>query len=141
MPRKPQIPSVELQTVQFVQSARAQGVGRETRLSARGFHVAIEYAPHLPVPDVGEFNGVVAINDVYVPVRYRRRGWFSGYVVLCALLADQALIVADAYGPLREALLRQGFVEVFSDVLILTKTRCAAPEENDDRGAALAAAT
>ena len=139
MPRKPQIPSVELQTVQFVQLARAQGVGRETRLSARGFHVAIEYAPHLPVPDVGEFNGVVAINDVYVPVRYRRRGWFSGYGGLCALLAEQAFIVANAYGPLREALLHQGFVEVFSDVLILTKRRCATPEENDDRGAALAA--
>jgi hypothetical protein len=138
MPRRPQIPSVELQTVQFVRLARAQGVGCETRLSARGFHVAIEYAPNLPVPDVGEFNGVVAINEVYVPVRYRRRGWFSSYVALCALLADQALIVADAYGPLREALLRQGFVEVFSGVLILTKSYCAAPGGTDDRGAALA---
>jgi hypothetical protein len=113
--------SVELQTVEFIDSARLLGGSRAIRLHARGFRVSLEYESEMTVPGLGAYKQAVAITDVYVPLRVRRKGWFAAYVRLCQLLADEVLIVFDVHGPVRESLLRKGFQVVAPDALMFRK--------------------
>lgn len=120
-PRGPRIPSVELQTLTFVEMARSKGGSHDTLLRCHGFRVSLEYEQELTVRPFGPLKGVLGVFDVYVPSRYRRCGWLTAYLKLCQMLADEAVVVGDTYGPVREALLRRGFVEVSPGVPMLIK--------------------
>lgn len=121
MPARAHVPSVELQTVEFVQMASEASGSHAARLRCHGFRVSLEHETELSVPGVGNLEGVLVITDVYVPVRYRRRGWFTAYLKLCWLLVDQALFVDDVHGAVRDALLGYGFVAVPGNAMMLRK--------------------
>ncbi|WP_323002858.1 hypothetical protein [Denitromonas sp.] len=112
------IPSVELQTIEFVYDARRTGGTHEACLSFNGFHVCLEYNAELTVPRVGVLKATLSVQSVYVPPRYRRRGWLSTYLSLCHLLAEDALFVAGTYGGVRQSLIRDGFEEVAPGILM-----------------------
>ena len=115
------VPSVELQTVEFVQVASEAPGPHAAQLRYHGFRVSLEYEPELSVPGLGTFRDVLAITDVYVPPRHRRRGWLRTYLKLCWLLVDDALFIDEVHGPVRDALIGYGFVAVDGDELMLRK--------------------
>lgn len=116
------LPSVELQTVEFLEVASEAARGRTAQLRYHGFRVSLEYQPELSIPGVGTFKDILVVSDVYVPPRYRRRGWFMTYLKLCWLLVDEALFVDGVYGPVREALIAYGFEVVLEDVLMMRRS-------------------
>lgn len=116
------LPSVELQTVEFLEVASEAARARTTQLRYHGFRVSLEYQPELSIPGVGTFKDILVVSDVYVPPRYRRRGWFMTYLKLCWLLVDEALFVDEVYGPGRDALIAYGFEVVLKDVLMMRKS-------------------
>lgn len=115
------VPSVELQTLEFVEIARSVGGSHAALIRHHGIRVLLEYEPVFPVHKLGTLNGVLAILDVYVPPRYQRRGWLTAYLKLCHLLVDEAVLIAVMRGPVREALMRGGFEEALPGFLMLRK--------------------
>ncbi|WP_417069489.1 hypothetical protein [Niveibacterium terrae] len=106
MPQTLQALSVELRTIEFVERSRARGLTASIDLRSRGFRVAVDYEPELACGHLGTLKGVLSVAEVYVPPRYRRRGWLTHYLKMCELLAG------DAWGFVREALVRRGFVSI-----------------------------
>lgn len=117
----PKVPSLELQTVEFIMHSRALSAAGSIDLQRHGFRATVEYEPALSLEQHGVLTDIVAIIDVHVPSYYRRRGWLTYYLNMCELLAGDALFVASLHTPVREALLRRGFVPVFADFLMLKK--------------------
>lgn len=116
------IPSLELQTMAFMDAARSSATPQQIRLSRNGFRVCLDFEPELSVPGVGDVQGALAISDVYVPARCRHRGWFTHYWQFCRLLAGGTVFIDDlVHLPLRENLLRHGFREVVPEVMMLGK--------------------
>lgn len=105
-------PSLELQTLEFFEYSRPKGERRIVELRRNGFRVCLEYMPELELSQQDVLKEVVSINDVYVPMRYRCRGWLTYYLKMCERLAGGALFVPDPGGPLGQALRRKGFVPV-----------------------------
>lgn len=106
------VPSIELQTVEFVEFARSQGVSRRGELQRGGFRVTLEYQPECSFPRIGTLKDFMLIADVYVPMRYRSRGWLTSYLKMCLMLVSDGLLVCNVNGPVHDALLRMGFEHV-----------------------------
>lgn len=77
------MPSIELQTVEFVEAARVLGGARAVELHSGGFRVELEYQTGFLVPGFGDFRGVLIIRRVFVPVRHRECGWLWAYLTMC----------------------------------------------------------
>ena len=118
---KAKVPSLELQTVEFIMRSRALRTAGSIDLQRHGFRVTVEYEPALSLEQHGVLTDIVAIIDVHVPSCYRRRGWLTYYLSMCELLAGDALFVAGLDAPVHAALLRRGFVPVSADFLMLKK--------------------
>lgn len=124
MPKTLQSLSIELATVEFLEQSRARGVTASVDLRSRGFRVAVDYEPELACGHLGTLKEVLSVAEVYVPPRYRRRGWLTCYLKMCERLAGDALFVVDAWGFVREALVRRGFVPVeFAPEFLMLKRK------------------
>lgn len=107
------IPSLELQTLAFMQSALASGTPQELRLSRNGFHVWLDFEPEFTIKDGSSLKNIFTITDVYVPIKCRFRGWLTHYWQLCQLQAGGSLLIFGAPPPkLRSNMQRHGFKEV-----------------------------
>lgn len=116
-----QAPSIETQTIELLERLRAESTSRIVNLHCNGFRVTIMYEHEVPHGAHHAFNGLVTISNVWVPLRYRRRGWLTYYLKLCEQFAGDALFVESLYGPVRDALLRRGFVSLTPTTLALIK--------------------
>lgn len=116
------LPSIEAQTVEFIERSRASKRARPARVEWAGFSVYLRYQKQT------FFNGhtlhaeVLVIANVNIPPRFQRRGWFWRYCQLCAALADDGIIIEcvindDLLAALRS---RTNFVE-FQDKTFLFK--------------------
>lgn len=105
-------PSLELQTVEFYEHACTAELHDNVALQRYGFRVLLEYVPAIVLSTHGVLSDILVIGDVYVPVRYRGRGWLTYYLKLCSSLVGDALMIADPYGPWGDILRLKGFIPV-----------------------------
>jgi len=122
--KRPRLPSVETQTVAFVEAARAQEerAAISRWLHWRGFNVYLRYWRNYEVG--GEVLGeVIVVASVEIPRRFRRRGWLWRYCQLCYALVEDGLIVESVLNTeLRHALSRRAeFVEFLPKTYLLRK--------------------
>ncbi|PLK49849.1 hypothetical protein [Uliginosibacterium sp. TH139] len=117
------LPSVELQTSEFIAAACAAGTHEpyQAELEFDDFRVALIFQVISPAPSHGidSPQDGLTITDVFVPVQYRRRGWLVAYLRLCAGLVNGPIFIVGMHGPVRDALLRHGFRVLTDDVLVL----------------------
>lgn len=119
------LPSVEAQTVAFVESARASDRPYTAdMLHWAGFWVYLRYDRNYTVDDevIGE---VLTIAKVQVPERLQRRGWFWRYSQLCAALVEDAVVVENVFNPHLHAALerREAFQLLSPKVFVMYKHR------------------
>jgi hypothetical protein len=107
--KSPRLPSVETQTVAFVEAARARN--RRGIISCwltwRGFRVYLRYWRNVTIGGVmlGE---VLVIADVEVPKRLQQRGWFWRYCQFCCALVERGIVIESVVSDeLAEALARR----------------------------------
>lgn len=112
-----QLPTVESQTLAFVEAAKRTGEWHEMEIEAGGFYVHIKYAPVLYLDPLlfrrtkARLKNTVSIYAVRIPDAQQRKGWFLRYCQLCSLLVGEALIVDNVEIPtLRNRLASVGFV-------------------------------
>ncbi len=119
------LPSVEAQTVEFVEDARAADRPYSTELLHwSGFRVYLRYHRNYTVDDK-VFGEVLTIAKVVVPEPLQRRGWFWRYCQLCLALVDDAVVVENVFNPHLYAALerRKGFQLLSSKVFVMHKQR------------------
>jgi hypothetical protein len=119
----PTPPSVETQTVAFVEFSRASRRGVVSKwLKWGGFNVYLRYSKDCPVAGVkrGE---VLVIASIESPVRFQRRGWFWRYCQLCLALVDGGLIIESVVNEELERAIseRPDFVEIMPNTYFLQK--------------------
>lgn len=120
---KPRLPSVETQTIEFVEESRAlPGPCQTRRLRWQGFSLYLRYWRDYPLVDISLREAVV-IASVGIPEAYEGRGWFWRYCQLCLALTDDALVLeevlnADLYAAIKR---RPEFVEVAPRTFVLRK--------------------
>ncbi|MHB1657291.1 MAG: hypothetical protein ACYCSZ_13095 [Burkholderiales bacterium] len=120
--RERQLPSVETQTVAFVETSRKAGRRSTKQLSFRGFSVYLRYAQAYTSGEMvlGE---TLVIANVQVPVRFRNRGWFLHYCELCLALIEDAVVIECVNNPYLYASLsrREAFKETKISEFVLLK--------------------
>lgn len=118
------LPSVETQTVAFVEAARAAGRRCNSWLKFRGFRVYLRYERTYESGDV-TLGETLVIANVEIPERFRNRGWFLRYCELCVALVEDAVIVECVYNPHLYASLsrREAFLETKFREFVLLKQR------------------
>lgn len=116
------LPSVETQTVAFVEAARAAGRRCNSWLKFRGFRVYLRYERTYESGDVA-LGETLVIANVEIPERFRNRGWFLRYCELCLALVEDAVIVECVYNPHLYASLsrREAFLETKFREFVLLK--------------------
>lgn len=125
MARRVLLPSVETQTVAFVEDARARGWPIVSEwVGWNGFKVYLRYVREYTIKEepIGE---VLVIANIEIPARWQRRGWFWRYCQLCLALVENGIAIESAYNPwLRDALARRNpFVEWWPNQFVLVKKR------------------
>lgn len=122
--RGPTLPSVETQTVAFVDAARQGGYIHNRWLEFAGFAVYLRYAQSLALTDTLVLGECIALAAVEVPVRYRHRGWFWRYCQLCAALVEDGVVVESVVNRAFLASLRQRpqFMEFAPKSFVLRKS-------------------
>ena len=122
--RTRQLPSVETQTVAFIEAARAAGRRCNSSLKFRGFRVYLHYEQTYESGDMvlGE---TLVIANVRSPECFRNRGWFLHYCELCAGLVDGAVVIECVYNARLYASLsrRPAFRETMFREFVLLKRR------------------
>lgn len=117
------LPSIELQTSEFLAAACAAGTHEpyHAQLEFDGFRVTLIFQVIAPSPANGmdDQQDGLSITDVYVPEQYRRRGWLVAYLRFCAALIDGPIFLVGMHGPVREALMRHGLLDITDEVLVL----------------------
>ncbi len=122
--RGPVLPSVEAQTLAFVDAAR-QGGGITNRwLEFAGFAVYLRYAPSLVLTDALTVGECITLATIEVPTRYRHRGWFWRYCQLCVALVEDGVVLESVVNRALLASLRQrpAFVEFTPKHFVLRKS-------------------
>lgn len=108
------LPSLELQTMAFVESAMLRKRTQFASLEWNGFRVRLCYSPSVTVASDCTLADVLLILSAEVPLRYRQRGWLTRYCQLCAMLTGDALLVHNVQlvqlPELIRSLERRGFV-------------------------------
>jgi hypothetical protein len=121
--RSEKLPSVETQTVAFVEHARSQRRAAVSRwLKWGGFAIYLRYYKHYTAEGV-RIGEVLVIASVESPIRYRRRGWFWRYCQLCLALVDDGLIIESVVNEelIKALSMRPEFVEVSPSTFFLKK--------------------
>ena len=102
------LPSVESQTLDFMEFARQKGEAMSAWAQWAGFAVFLRYAPSRQLTDALAVGECLAISTIRIPERLQHRGWFWRYCQLCLCIVDDALILEGVVNPaLREALRRR----------------------------------
>lgn len=103
------IPSLELQTLMFVQSARALNLDQTVELEWNGFKVTVGYSgPRAMRGQV--LKEAITLHSVFVPVKHRRKRWFTFYIEFLKILTEDAVIVTNVQGGfVMLGLARRGF--------------------------------
>lgn len=127
--RKPgpagRLPSIESQTVAFIEESRALPRPAKPRwLRWNGFWVYVRHRMDYRVGGLLLREAIVVAN-VEVPLRYQRRGWFWRYCQLCLALTNDALVVEEVQNPfLYSAIKRRSvFVEVSEGTFVIRKKK------------------
>ena len=118
------LPSVETQTVAFVEAARAARRRSASWLKFRGFRVYLRYEQAYESGDMA-LGETLVIANVHSPEGFRDRGWFLHYCELCAALVDGAVVIECVYNPRLYASLsrREAFRETRFREFVLLKRR------------------
>lgn len=129
--RARQLPSVETQTVAFVEAARAAGRRSASWLKFRGFRVYLRYAKTYESGEM-ELGETLIIANVEVPERFQNRSWFLRYCELCLALVEDAVVIervlnSDLYASLSR---REAFLETKSLEFVLLKGRVGEVSRN-----------
>lgn len=104
------IPSLELQTIAFLDEVLGGDAPRSIRLDWNGFHALLSYEPEYFLTDSMPRRPVLVITDVQVPIRFRGRGWLTHYWEMCWFSSGLGIIIEPVrYEPLGKSLLRAGF--------------------------------
>lgn len=119
------LPSLESQTVAFVDAARnSRHTNYALHFGWAGFRAYLRYGRNYRL--YGQALGeVLVIASIEIPARYQGRGWFWRYCQLClALVADAVVVEAVIDDDLREALARRAEFEVVNEsTFVLRKAR------------------
>lgn len=108
---KKRLPSVETQTVEFVESALGHSDISRRWLEFNGFYVFLRYCPRFTVADV-VLENVLVIANVEIPEKYRNRGWFWRYCQLCAALVEGGVVAESVVNiDLRRSLTKKSGIE------------------------------
>lgn len=107
------IPSLELQTVAFLDRVLVGNEPQSIRLSWNGFRVSLFYEPAFVVSENAPGGPALVISNVYVPLRFRRRGWLTQYWQMCWFVSGIGLALNDVTIPaIQIQLLQLGFRKV-----------------------------
>ncbi len=120
----PRLPSIETQTVAFVEAARARnrrGIV-SCRVEWRGFNGYLRYCRNMPMGTM-PMGEVLVIATVEIPEELQRRGWFLRYCQLCCALVEHGVVIESVVNPeLEEALTRRpAFKRIGSNTFYLEK--------------------
>lgn len=122
---RPRLPSIETQTVEFIEESRALPGRSHTRwLRWQGFTLYLRHWRDYRLVDVSLREAVV-IASVGIPEAYEGRGWFWRYCQLCLALSEYALVVEEVLNPSLYAAIkrRPEFVEVAPATFVIRKER------------------
>lgn len=120
----PMLPSLEAQTVAFVERARSSGRRHtDARLQWGGFNAYLRYWRDCNYYGEGVSGEVLVIAKVGIPLRLQRRGWFWRYCQLCSALVGDALVLEQVVNDELWAALRghPEFEEVVPRTFVLRK--------------------
>lgn len=120
----PRLPSIESQTIAFVEEARSMPRIKPRWLRWDGFWVYLRHRKDYACGDL-LLREAIVIANVEVPRRYQRRGWFWRYCQLCLALTGDAVVIEEVQNPyLYSALKRRPeFVEVSPTLFVIRKTK------------------
>jgi hypothetical protein len=120
------LPSVEMQTIAFYESARANERHKTmaSQLEFGEFSVYLRYCRNRSLLNRDPLGEVLVIASVSVPDQLQRRGWFWRYCQLCAALtADGVVLESVIDSELFKALLRNpAFQKIGERDFLLHKT-------------------
>lgn len=113
MPRRPpKLPSIEAQTIAFIDSCKRGSSIDRASLSYGGFYAYLRYDTRLEIAPGRILNDMLTIANVEIPLKLQRRRWFWRYLQLCAALNDGRILVESVVNPgLRMALQRHAGFE------------------------------
>lgn len=122
--RTRQLPSVETQTVAFVEAARAAGQRSASWLKFSGFRVYLRYAQTYESGEMA-LGETLIIANIIVPELFQKRGWFLHYCELCSGVIDDAVVIECVENPHLYASLsrRESFIETKNAEFVLLKRR------------------
>lgn len=121
----PKLPSIETQTIAFIEESRAlPGQVQTRRLRWRGFSTYLRYWRNYPISNL-VLKEALVIASVGIPQKYEGRGWFWRYCQMCLALSDDALVLEEVLHPGLYAALkkRSEFVEVVPKTFVLRKKK------------------
>lgn len=107
-----------VRTMAFVDRCRRTGGVHQLELEYPGAAVLLEYTAQTNVLEGRTVRGVVTVCGTASPPHRRRQRWLHAYLKLCETLADDMIIVALPQCPVREKLIKRGYVEVSEDFLV-----------------------
>lgn len=122
---RPRLPSIESQTVEFVEESRTMPGRSYTRwLRWNGLWVYVRHRKDYPCGDL-LLREAIVIANVQVPPAYEGRGWFWRYCQLCLALTSDALVVEEVQNPHLYAAIKRkpGFVEVSEGTFVIRKKK------------------
>lgn len=121
--KRVRLPSIESQTLAYVEAARRQRRYPAQWLDWGGFRVFLRYQRFYRLDTELQPGEVLVIASVEVPERYQRRGWFWRYCQLCASVVKDGLVLESVLNEdLAEALRRRPcFVEYEPGSFMLRK--------------------
>lgn len=121
----PVLPSVETQTIAFLEESRAlPGPCQTRRLKWRRFSIYLRYWRNYPIGNL-VLKEALVIANVEIPQEYEGRGWFWRYCQMCLALVGDALVLEEVqheglYAALKR---RPEFVEVVPRTFVLRKKK------------------
>jgi hypothetical protein len=130
MPRRPpKIPSVEAQTVAFLDACKHGHSIEHSTMQYAGFSIYLRYALQMQLSPERTVRNLLIIGNVDIPEKLRDRGWFWRYVQLCAALNDGHLLVQSVVNKRLLASLRNhpAFEEVLDRSFLLRQDQWAGP--------------
>lgn len=107
-----------LQTMAFVDQSRRAGGVHQLELEHAGAEMLLEFTAQTKAPGGQMVRGVLTIFGAASPPHKRRQRWLRAYLKLCENLADDMMIVALPPCPVREKLIKRGYVEISEDFLV-----------------------
>lgn len=121
---EPRLPSIESQTVAFVDYAWSEPEPINVTVNWAGFSVYLRYARQRRLTDELTVGECLAISTVDVPQNKQHRGWFWRYCQLCLGLVSDALVIENVINPALRVGLRQRpvFVEYIPESFVIRRT-------------------